>query len=297
MEKKQMSEQQFVSCDYDSLYQVEDALHIDEHTRVVYQGVPGAFSEQATVAFFGEQVQAANVPAFEDILVTLENGEADFGVLPVENSSAGFVSGSYELLLKHDVFITAEKILKIEQSLLGLPDATIKDIDTVYSHPQGLLQSKTFLEQYNWKQIAYDNTAMAAKKVKEEGLKNQAAIASVRAAKLYGLSVLKESINFANTNATRFFILRKGKVYQKDAKKLTICFSLPHKSGTLYNVLGHFIHNDINMTSIESSPLENSPWEYKFFISFEGNLQEKNVRQALDLIQRDTLSFKLLGNY
>lgn len=292
-----MGEQEFVSCDYDKLYQSEDSLPIDSSTRVVYQGVPGAFSEQATIAFFGEQVELINVPAFEDILTALENDEADYGVLPVENSSAGFVSGSYDLLLKHDVFITGEKILKIEQSLLGLPGARIEDIDTVYSHPQGLLQSKTFLAEYDWKQIAYDNTAMAAQKVKEEGLKNQAAIASVRAAKLYGLSVLKEAINFANSNATRFFILRKGKVYQKDAKKLTICFSLPHKSGTLYNVLGHFIHNDINMTGIESSPLENSPWEYKFFITFEGNLRQENVRRALDLIQRDTLSFKLLGNY
>lgn len=292
-----MGEQEFVSCDYDKLYQSEDSLPIGSSTRVVYQGVPGAFSEQATIAFFGEQVELINVPAFEDILTALENDEAEYGVLPVENSSAGFVSGSYDLLLRHDVFITGEKILKIEQSLLGLPGARIEDIDTVYSHPQGLLQSKPFLTQYEWKQIAYDNTAMAAQKVKEEGLKNQAAIASVRAAKLYGLSVLKEAINFANSNATRFFILRKGKVYQKDAKKLTICFSLPHKSGTLYNVLGHFIHNDINMTGIESSPLENSPWEYKFFITFEGNLKQENVRRALDLIQRDTLSFKLLGNY
>lgn len=292
-----MSEKELSDRDYDKLYQVEDMLHVDEHTRVFYQGVPGAFSEQATIAFFGEQVRTENVPAFEDVLVALEEGRADYGVLPIENSSAGFVSGSYELLLRHDVFITGEKILKIEQSLLGLPGAEIGDIDTVYSHPQGLLQSKTFLSGYDWKQIAYDNTAMAAQKVKQEGLKNQAAIASVRAAKLYGLTVLKEAINFANTNATRFFILRKGKVYQKNAKKITICFSLPHKSGTLYNILGHFIHNDINMTSIESSPLEDSPWEYKFFISFEGNLKEAHVRQAIDLIQRDTLYFKLLGNY
>ena len=292
-----MSEKELERCDYDKLYQVEDALHIDERTRVCYQGVPGAFSEQATAAFFGEQVKRENVPAFEDVLIALEEGRADYGVLPVENSSAGFVSGSYDLLLKHDVFITGEKILKIEQSLLGLPGAGIGDIDTVYSHPQGLLQSKTFLSRYDWKQIAYDNTAMAAQKVKQEGLKNQAAIASVRAAKLYGLTVLQEAINFANTNATRFFILRKGKIYQKNAKKITICFSLPHKSGTLYNILGHFIHNDINMTSIESSPLEDSPWEYKFFISFEGNLKEAHVRQAIDLIRRDTLYFKLLGNY
>lgn len=292
-----MSRREPEDCNYDGLYRVEDTLKIDGNTKVVYQGVPGAFSEQATAAFFGEQVQTQNVPAFEDVLLALEDGAADFGILPVENSSAGFVSGSYELLLKHDVFIAAEKILKIEQSLLGLTGAGIEDIDTVYSHPQGLLQCKTFLSKYGWKQIAYDNTAMAAQKVKAEGLKNQAAIASVRAAKLYGLTVLEEAVNFANTNATRFFILRKEKIYLKNAKKITICFSLPHKSGTLYNILGHFIHNDINMTGIESSPLEDSPWEYKFFISFEGNLKEANVRQALNLIQRDTLYFKLLGNY
>lgn len=283
--------------DYDKLFVMENRLDVNADTIVAYQGVPGAFSEQATVEYFGETVKTVNVPSFEDVILALENGQADYGVLPVENSSAGFVLGSYDLLLAHDVFITGEIIIRIQQALLGLPETRIEDIDTVYSHPQGLLQSKRFLSQYQWKQIAYDNTAMAAKKVKEDGLKNHAAVASVRAAKIYGLSVLKENVNYADTNATRFFILRKCKVYQKDAKKITISFSLQHKSGTLYTVLGHFIKNDINMTSIESRPLENSPWEYQFFISFEGNLQAPNVRRALDFIQNDTISFKLLGNY
>lgn len=278
-------------------YKMIDDLEIHNGTKVVYQGVPGAFSEQATVSFFGENVHMFNVAGFEDILIALEQGKADYGVLPLENSSAGFVSGSYDLLLEHDVFIVAEKIIRIEQSLLGIPGADIGDIDTVYSHPQGLLQSKAFLKQYDWKQMAYDNTAMAAKKIKKDGLKNQAAIASVRAAKLYGLQVLKEGINFATTNATRFVILRKGKVYQKDAKKITICFSLPHQSGTLYNILGHFIYNHLNMTSIESSPLKDSPWEYNFFVSFEGNLKEEGVKSAIAAIRKEALSFKILGNY
>ncbi len=278
-------------------YTMEDALCWDENTRVVYQGVPGAFSEQAAVSFFGENTKKFNVPAFEDILDALEKQEADFGVLPLENSSAGFVTGSYDLLLRHDVFIAAEKIIEVEQALLGMKGAELSDIDTVYSHPQGLLQSRRFLDQYNWKQIAYDNTAMAARKIKDDGLKNQAAIASVRAAKLYGLNVLKEKINFSDTNATRFVILRKGKIYQKNAKRITISFSLPHKSGTLYNILGHFIYNNLNMTSIESCPLADSPWEYNFFVSFEGNLKEERVKSAIAAIRKEALSFKILGNY
>ncbi len=281
----------------DSEFTLVNELDISGDTRVVYQGVPGAFSEEATVSFFGEHISMSCVAGFEDILVAIDEGRADYGVLPMENSSAGFVSGNYDLLLAHDALIVAEKIISIEQALLGVPGACIEDIDTVYSHPQGLMQSKSFLKQYRWKQMAYDNTAMAAEKIKRDGLKNQAAIASVRAAGLYELQILKERINFASENATRFAILRKGKVYQKNAKKVTISFSLPHQSGTLYNVLGHLIYNQLNMTSIESSPKKDAPWEYNFFISFEGNLAEQRVRRAIAAIREDALSFKILGNY
>lgn len=284
-------------CDMGQEYRMEERLEWSSDTKVVYQGVPGAFSEQATISFFGEHTNMFNVPVFENILEALENGEADYGVLPLENSTAGFVTGSYDLLLRHDVFIVAEKIIQVEQSLLGIKGACIEDIDTVYSHPQGLLQCRQFLDKYEWKQMAYDNTAMAARKIREDGQKNQAAIASVRAAKLYGLDVLQEKINYANTNATRFVILRKEKIFQKEAKKITISFSLPHKSGTLYNILGHFIYYNLNMTSIESSPMANSPWEYNFFISFEGNLMEEGVRSAIAAIRKEALSFKILGNY
>ncbi len=278
-------------------YKTIKKLDIDKDTIVCYQGVPGAFSEEATVAFFGEDIKRVNVKSFEDVLTTLEEGRADFGVLPIENSSAGFVSGSYDLLLNHDVSIVGEKIIDIEQCLLALKGATTDDIKTVYSHPQGLLQSRDYLEQYPWQQIAFANTAMAAKKIRDDGMKDQAAIAGKRAAALYGLEILKEGINYSDENATRFVILSAKKVYLEDAKKITICFSLPHKSGTLYGMLGHFIENDLNMTSIESSPRKDSSWEYNFFITFDGNLSEENTKKGLEAIKKDSLDYKLLGNY
>ncbi len=279
------------------VYNMVEKLDITESTRVVYQGVEGAFAEQAAATYFGEAVKRFHVDKFEDILKCLEAGEADYGVLPIENSSAGFVSGTYDMLLMHDVSIVAEVIIQIEQSLLAVKGAAIEDINIVYSHPQGLLQSKEFLDEYDWQQIAYANTAMAAKKIKEDNDKHQAAIASKRAAELYDLEILKPCINFANTNATRFVILTTKSLYRKDAKKISISFALPHKSGSLYNILGHFIHNDINMTSIESSPLKDCPWEYKFFITFEGNLSEESVQKAIAAIKEDSLAFRILGSY
>lgn len=281
----------------ESQYEMIDKLEITENTRVVYQGVEGAFAEQAAANYFGEHVNRFHVDKFEEILTCLEEGKADYGVLPIENSSAGFVSGTYDLLLNHDVCIVAETIIQIEQSLLAIKEASLSDIDIVYSHPQGLLQSKDFLDQHNWQQIAYANTAMAAKKIKEDGMKNQAAIASKRAAMLYDLEVLEPCINFANTNATRFVILTTKRMYCQDAKKISISFALPHKSGALYSILGHFIHNDLNMTSIESSPLKDSPWEYKFFITFEGNMSDEAVKNAIASIKEEALAFRVLGNY
>ena len=278
-------------------YEQVDALPMNENTKVVYAGVPGAFAEQATIEYFGENANTQHVGSFEKVILAIEDGEAEYGVLPIENSSGGFVSGNYDLLSQYDVCIVGEEIIKVEQTLLGLPGASLDDIKVVYSHPQGLLQSRKFLETYGWKQVEYANTALSAVKVRDDGDKSQAAITSKRAAKLYGLDILKDCINDADDNSTRFMIITKKKMYAKNAKKISICFSLPHESGTLYNILGHFIFNNINLTSIESTPLKNKQWEYRFFISFEGNLNELPVINALTGIRKETIDFKILGNY
>lgn len=274
-----------------------DTLNIHPGTRVVYQGVEGAFSEQAMMEFFGSSVHGSHVEQFEDVLQVLEDGEAEYGVLPIENSSAGFVSGVYHLLQKHDVTIVGGISLEVEQALLGMPGATLEDIRTVYSHPQGLLQTKAYLEAHEWKQISLANTAVSARKVQQDGDISQGAVASVRAARLYGLEVLQPCINTQKGNKTRFLVISKKKEYTRKADTISISFSLPHESGSLYNILGHFIFNGLNMTSIESEPLPDRQWEYRFFITFEGNLSNPSVQNAITGIRSESSDFKLLGNY
>lgn len=278
-------------------YQAVKELEITPDTKVVYQGVPGAFSQQAMEVFFGSEITGSNVEQFEDVIQALEDGAADYGVLPIENSSAGFVSGIYHLLQAHEVAIVGGLRMEVKQALLGVKGACLEDIQTVYSHPQALMQTKPYLEAHGWKQVSLANTAVSARKIQTDGDKTQAAVASVQAAKLYGLEVIQDGINTLKNNTTKFVIIAKQPVYTEDADRISISFSLPHESGSLYNILGHFIFNGLNMTSIESEPLPDRQWEYRFFITFEGNLGDATVQNALNGVKSESTDFKLLGNY
>lgn len=228
----------------------------------------------------------------------LSGGRADYAVLPIENSSAGMVGDVYDLLVKYDNYIVGETEVKVEHALLGLPEAGMEDIRVVYSHPQGLMQCSKFLSEHkDWEKISTDNTAGSAKKVLEDQDISQAAIASERAGKLYGLKVLKAPINFNAANTTRFVILSSQKIYREDAGKVSICFETAHESGALYNMLSHFIYNNLNMTKIESRPMPGRTWEYRFFVDFEGNLSDPGVQNAIMGISEEAASLKILGNY
>lgn len=280
----------------------EDYIALDEiekkNCKVVYQGVPGAYSYIAMKRFFGEDVENYNVKSFRDAMEDVKSGKADYAVLPIENSTAGIISDVYDLLPKYNNYIIAETYVKIEHALLGVPGATLDDIKSVYSHPQGLMQCRNFLAEHSdWTQNEYANTAMSAKKVVEEGDKSQAAIASVEAAKLYGLSVLKEKINTEDNNTTRFVILTNKRMFLKDAKKVSICFETEHTAGSLYDMLSHIIYNGLNMTKIESRPIEGAAWQFRFFIDFMGNIDDPSVMNALRGIEEEALSIRLLGNY
>lgn len=269
-----------------------------DRVRVVYQGVEGAYSQEAALRYFGENTDMYHVEAWEDAMKEVEAGNADYGVLPIENSSAGSVIDNYDLLIKYHNYIVAEIFIPVNHALLGLPGAGAEDIRTVFSHPQALMQCSEYLnENRKWKQISVENTAVAAKRVLEEGDLSQAAIASETAGKLYGLKVLKPSINYNKSNTTRFIILSKEAVYRKDAGKVSICFELPHKSGTLYNMLSNFIYNGVNMLKIESRPIAGKNWEYRFFVDIEGNLSDASVENALMGISAEAGSMRILGNY
>lgn len=281
----------------DKLFAPVEKLQVDKDTKVVYAGVPGAFAEEAMVVYFGEEVNGSNVKGFPDVARMVAEDEADYGVLPIENSSAGFVNGIYDLLERHQLSIVGEQKIRVNQCLLGIPGTDLSKVETVFSHPQGLLQAKEYLETTGWKQVSMGNTALSAKKVHEDGDMTQVAIASERAAKLYGLSVLNPQLNVSDNNTTRFVIVSKKKEYVTSANRVSISFSVPHESGTLYNILAHFIFNDISMTSIESVPLTGRQWEYGFFVDFIGNLDDNDVKNALKGIMAETENFRILGCY
>lgn len=274
-----------------------DSLNI-KGARVVYQGVEGAYSHGAALEFFGSDADCTHVKHWEDAMKAVESGEADYAVLPIENSSAGAVSDNYDLLVKYRNYIVGEVMLPVSHALLGLPDAELSQIRTVYSHPQALMQSAEFLNSNpQWQQISLENTAVAAKKVTEDGERSQAAVASEIAGRLYGLKVLKSGINYNKNNTTRFIVVSKEPVYRKDAGKISICFELPHKSGSLYNMLGNFIYNHVNMVMIESRPIPGRNWEYRFFVDIEGNLSDAPVQNALKGIGEEAAALRILGNY
>lgn len=269
-----------------------------EHCRVVYQGVEGAYSHQAAREYFGENVNCFHMSSWKDCMEAIKEGMADYAVLPIENSSAGEVKDIYDLLEEYENYIVGEQIIKVSHALLGLPDAELSDVKTVYSHPQALMQCAGYLEQKTgWRQVSLANTAMAAAKVASEGDRSQAAIASAAAAEYHGLKVLQMPINDNRFNSTRFIIVTNRKMYEKDAKKVSICFELPHTSGSLYNILSHIIYNDLNMCKIESRPIPERNWEYHFFIDFEGNLNDSAVKNAIRGIMEEAVNFKILGNY
>lgn len=265
--------------------------------RVVFQGADGAYSQAAMMQYFGDEIKSFHVDTFRDAMSAIDEGSADFAVLPIENSTAGIVSEIYDLLVEFENYIVGEQIIKIEHCLLGVPGAKLSDIKTVYSHPQSLMQSAKYLADHDWQQISMQNNAFAAKKVAEDKDRTQAAIASEHAAGIYGLEVLKKGVNQSGNNSTRFIIVTNQKIFKQDAGKISICFEVPHESGSLYHMLSHFIYNNLNMTKIESRPIEDRSWEYRFFIEFEGNLADSAVKNALRGLRDEARNMKILGNY
>lgn len=265
--------------------------------RVVFQGAPGAYSQVAMMEYFGEQVNAFHVDTFRDAISAIDEGSADFAVLPIENSTAGMVDEIYDLLVEFESYIVAEQIIKIEHCLMAVPGTAMEDIKEVYSHPQSLMQCSRYLSTKDWQQISMKNNAFAAMKVAKDGDKSKAAIASEYAAKVNDLEVLLKGANQSDTNSTRFIIVTNQKVFREDAKKVSICFEVPHKSGSLYHMLSHFIYNNLSMTKIESRPIEDRDWEYRFFIEFEGNLADSAVKNALRGLREEARNMRILGNY
>ena len=265
--------------------------------RVVFQGVEGAYSEAAMKAFFQDDITSFHVEHWRDAMEAIAEGSADFAVLPIENSTAGSVSDMYDLLMEFENYIVGEQVIPIEHCLLALPGTKMEEIKRVYSHPQSLMQSARYLSEHDWQQISMQNNAFAALKVAKDKDQTQAAIASAYAGEKFGLKVLADKIYDNEANSTRFIIVTNQRIFRWDAKKISISFEVPHTSGSLYNILSHFIYNNLNMTKIESRPIPGRNWEYRFFIDFEGNLNDGGVKNALRGIREEANNMRILGNY
>lgn len=274
-----------------------DSLDVDQ-ARVVFPGTEGAYSEAAMKCYFGEKCNSFYVKTFREAMEAIEDGAADFAVLPIENSTAGAVDEMYDLLVEFENYIVGETVIPIRHTLSGLPGASLKDVKTVYSKGVALMQATHFLDAHSsWQRINVANTAIAAKKVVEDQDPSQAAVCSVYAAKVHGLQVLADNINDNEHNSTRFIVVTNQKIFLKHASKISICLEVSHESGSLYRVLSHFIYNDLNMTKIESRPIEGRDWEYRFFIDFEGNMADGAVKNAIRGLREECRNLRILGNY
>ena len=275
----------------------EDIRQIDS-SRIGFQGVKGSFSEEALIKFFGSSKDSKSYEEFEDVFLALQNKEVDYAILPIENSCTGPIAAVYDLLKKYDFYIVGEECIRIEQHLIGIANSKIETIEEIYSHPQGFEQSSIFLSKYDHiKLIPFHNTAISAKMICDLNDKSKAAIASKRAADIYGLEVIEESINDKKDNYTKFIIIGRGLEVSKNADKMSVVFSLEDEAGTLYGLLKYFADNNINLIKIESRPNKNASWKYMLYIDFEGNLRNDDVRNALELIKDNSKYFKILGCY
>lgn len=269
-----------------------------ETARVVFQGTEGAYSQAAMRQYFGKECNSFHVRTFREAMEAIEEGAADYAVLPIENSSAGSVNEIYDLLVEFENYIVGETILPVTHTLVGLPGTALEQTKRVYSKAEALMQTSRYLDDHaEWERISVVNTAVAAKKVLHDRDMTQVAVCSAYAAEVYGLEVLAEDINDEKNNSTRFIVITNQKVFLKEASKISICFEVPHESGSLYQMLSHFIYNDLNMTRIESRPIEGKTWEYRFFVDFEGNLEQPAVKNALRGLREEAQNLKILGNY
>jgi prephenate dehydratase len=265
-------------------------------TKVAFQGEKGAFSEDAVITFFGD-VEFFPSRYIADVFEAVLRDEVDFGVVPAENSQAGSINDTYDLLLSYPLNIFGEIHLRISHCLMALPGESLDGIKVIYSHPQALAQCEQFLRKLKAEIVPTYDTAGSAKRIKETGLKGCAAVASKRAAQIYGLEILAENIETNVNNYTRFFVISKKKAEPVPRSKTSLVFGTKNVAGALYACLGTFAIRDINLTKLESRPSRDKLWEYIFYVDFEGHIDDKVCREAVAELKRKAKFIKILGSY
>ncbi len=265
--------------------------------KVAFQGEHGAYSEKAVHSFFGSSVEAKPCRDFKDVFESVESQDTGFGVVAIENSIEGIVNQTYDLFLKYDLKVCGEVIVKIDHCLIANPGTSLNELEAVYSHPQALAQCRNFLERLGCELIPTYDTAGSVKMLKEKGMKSAAAVASERAAELYGMKILAKEIADNPENYTRFFVLSKEDSASTGNDKTSIIFSAAHEPGSLYHALGEFAKRNINLMKIESRPTKQTPWEYNFYLDFEGHRSEEHCAAALRSLEEYAKFTKVLGSY
>jgi len=263
--------------------------------RVSFQGERGAYSEAASVSFFGDEVNTIPCSTFADALKNTENDTSDYSVLPVENSLEGSVGESNDLLLSTKLNVVGEIYHRIHHCLIGT--GSLADIDIVYSHPQALGQCRQFIQENSLEIIPTSDTAGSVKTIKglrEDGV---ACIASKEAAKIFDIPVIQEGIEDNANNYTRFLIFSKEKNDKTENSKTSIIFSVKHEAGTLYQIINEFYQHKINLTKIESRPNKNTAWEYNFYVDFEGHQDDSSIKNMLEKLRSHSTFLKILGSY
>jgi chorismate mutase/prephenate dehydratase len=264
---------------------------------VAFQGEIGAYSEEAAFRYFGNSVNVKPCEKLDDVFGAVDRGEVNAGIVPIENSLEGSISRTYDLLLDSNLKVSGETELRVVHCLIANPGATLASIKTVFSHPQALGQCQAFLRRLGKELVPTYDTAGSVKMIKEKGITDGAAIASARAAAIYGMSVIAREIEDNTSNFTRFFVLGKQDSAPTGNDKTSIVFSVKHTPGALYELLKELATRKVNLTKIESRPTRQKPWEYNFYLDFEGHRADPAASEAVETIKEYALFVKVLGSY
>lgn len=265
---------------------------------VAFQGEAGAYGWEAVLRYGGEDVQPVPQKSFHDLFLAVASGAVDYGLAPIENSQAGSINENYDLLRQHDLFVTGEIIHPVNHCLLALPGQGIQKIKRVISHPQALAQVDVYLRQLGVEVVATYDTAGSAKMIREQNLEGVAAVAGAGAARLYELETLAEGIQTIQGNYTRFIAVgRTPEPRQSGPSKTMLVLATSHRPGSLYRAMGALAQRNINLLKLESRPSRNRPWEYVFYLDFEGHREDPPVREALAELAQHTVFCKVLGSF
>ena len=264
--------------------------------KVSFQGEPGAYSEQAVFNYFGT-VETVPCESFDAMFDAVVSGKSDAALAPIENSLAGSIHQNYDLLLRHDLHIVGEYFLRVQHCLITNPGVKMEEIKKAISHPQALGQCAAYLRSHGIKAEQVYDTAGSVKMLKESGARDVAAIASKRAAELYGMQILQEGIEDNAENYTRFLAVGRESIVPTDDAKTSIVFTLKNVPGSLFKAMSVFALRDIDLAKIESRPLQGSPWEYLFYIDLIGSVQDETVQRALDHLGEYAVILRVLGSY